>query len=385
MEQYVYLSIIFFSLITFFLYIYIVFEKTVETYRNKRRKKYYKKLVPYVDFIVNEIIEGKDLELFATKNLKILCKNKEKREIIEERLIHYFEEYKGEFLPKLIELCEYTKIVKYEIQNLKDKNSFKKALAAKRLGEFREWKSAGALLNELRTRNSDVQYNILLALAKIGDEDYFIKAFETIDSAVILSERSLIEIVDSFEGNKHKINKYMINQDNSFIAGVFIKSAGNHKDISLSKDISQYLFNENKELRIASIKAIGSIGDETYLEDIIKLLEDNEWEVRAIAARALGNFTDSRILTPLTKALSDNEWYVRYNAATSILDHKDGINVISGVLRGEDKFAKDIIISAIENSSNGAHLYENSQNPDKVELALLIKEYTDDKNKEIAT
>lgn len=383
MEQYVYLSIMFFSLITFFLYTYIVFEKTVETHKRKRSDKYYKKLVPYVDSIFNEIVHGKDLELFATKNLKLICKNKEKREIIEERLLYYFENYKGEFLPKLTELCQYTKIIKYEMKNLKNKNTFNKALAAKRLGEFRSWKSAGALLNELKTTNSDIQYNALLALAKIGDEDYFIKAFENINFSVILSERSLIEIVDSFEGNKNKVYKYMINFENSYIAGVFIKSAGNYKDTSLSDEISKYLSSENKELRIASVKAIGSICDEKYLDTMIKLLEDVEWEVRAVTARALGNFKDSKILIPLTKALSDHQWYVRYNAATSILNHSEGINVVSYVFQGEDKFAKDIIISAIENSSNNTlYLYDTSTDPEKKALAMTIREYITIKNKE---
>lgn len=384
MEQYVYLSIIFFSLITFFLYTYIVFEKTVETHKNKKGKKYYKKLVPYVDYIVNEVIDGKDLELFATKNLKKLCENKEKREIIEERLLYYFENYKGKFLSKLIELCEYTKIIKYEIKNLKDTNSFKKALAAKKLGEFRNWKSAGALLNELRTTNSDIQYNVLLALTKIGHEDYFIKAFENIDSVIVLSERSLIEIVDRFEGDKDKIYKRMVKYDNSFIASVFIKSVGNSKNTSLSFDISKYLSSENKELRIASVKALGNIGDKTYLDTIIKLLEDTEWEVRAVTAKALGNFTDNKILMPLAKSLSDSEWYVRFNAATSILNHCEGMNVVSYIFEGEDKFAKDIIISAIENSSNNTlYLYENSNDPDKVKLALKIKEYITQKNEEL--
>lgn len=383
MEQYVYLSIIFFSLITFFLYTYIVFEKTVETHKRKRREKYYKRLVPYIDFIVNEIVNGKDLELFAIKNLKVICKNKEKREIVEEKLLYYFENYRGEFLYKLTELCQYTKIIKYEIKNLKNKNNFNKALAAKRLGEFRSWKSAGALLNELNTTNSDIQYNVLLALAKIGDEDYFIKAFENINSTVILSERSLIEIVDSFEGNKNKVYKYMINFENSYIACVFIKSAGNYKDISLSDEISKYLSSENKELRIASVKAIGSICDERYLDTILKLLDDVEWEVRAVTARALGSFKDSKILIPLAKALSDAQWYVRFNAATSILYHDEGLNVVSYVFQGDDKFAKDIIISAIENSSgNTLYLYENSNDIEKKELAGKIKDYIAMKNKE---
>lgn len=348
----------------------------MEIYKSKKMKKYAEKLVPYIDFTINETIDGKDIAHSTLKNIKRICENKYKREIVEERLFYYLENFKGDFFEKLIELCQYIGIVQYEINNLKDKNCFKKALAAKRLGEYRSRKALEPLLNEINITNSDVKYNILLALAKIGEENSFIKGFENMDSAIILSERSLIEIVDSFEGDKSKIYKHMINSNNSFIASIFIKSAGNHKDISLSYDISKHLFSENKEMRIAAVKSIGSIGDRNYLEDMIKLLEDKEWEVRAVTAKALNNFTEDKILLPLAKSLSDPQWHVRYNAATSILNHKEGMNVISYVFRGEDRFAKDIIISAIENSSNNdLDLYEKSNDYNKRMLVLRIKEY----------
>lgn len=384
MEEYVYFSIIFFSLIIFFLYIYILYEKTTEIYKSKRIEKHSKKLVPYINYNINQIMRGEDLSLSTLNNVKKICKNEDKREIVEESVLYYLENFKGDFSPKLVELCEYIGIVKYEINNLKDKNNFKKALAAKRLGEYRSKKAIEPLLNEINIRNSDVKYNILLALSKIGEENSFIEAFNGIDSAVILSERSLIEIVDSFEGDKNKIYRAMINSDNYFIASVFVKSAGNHKDITLSYDISKYLSSENKEMRIAAVKAVGSIGDRRYLDDIIKLLEDEEWEVRAVTARALNNFSEDKILRPLAKSLSDPQWHVRYNAATSILNHKEGMSVISYVFRGEDKFAKDIIISAIESSSNNSlHLYENSNDFNKRMLALRINEYTRLKREEI--
>lgn len=376
MEKYVYLSIMFFSLIIFFLYIYIVFEKLLENYKSKIIQKYSTDLVSYINLIVSEITSGKDIHLFELENLKVICKNKNKRQIIEERLLFYFENYKGEFLPKLIEFCEQIEIVKHEIKNLENRDNFKKALAARRLGEFRSKKSIEKLLNQLKIMNIDVKYNILLALAKIGEENSFIEAFKNIDSEIILSERSLIEIVDSFEGDKDKIYKYMINSNNNFIASVFIKSAGNYKKLSLSSEISKYLSSEDKELRIASVKAIGSINDDTYLDTIISLLKDVEWEVRAVTARTLGNFSSEKILMPLVKALSDLQWYVRFNAATSIINHRGGLKVLSNVFEGEDRFAKDIIISAIENSSNNSlYLYEISNDEEKKALVNKIKQY----------
>ena len=93
MEYYVYLSIIFFLLILFFLYIYIVYKKILEAYKNKQIEKYSKKLVPYINTIVDEIINGRDIAFFTLKNLKVICKNKNKREIVEERLLYYFDNF----------------------------------------------------------------------------------------------------------------------------------------------------------------------------------------------------------------------------------------------------------------------------------------------------
>ncbi|QAA34472.1 HEAT repeat domain-containing protein [Clostridium manihotivorum] len=374
MGQYVYLSIIFFSIIIFFLYIYILYEKPMQTYKFKKIEKYSKEIIPSVDSVIKVITE-EEHSLTGQRSIKAICKNKVKREIVEERLLFHLGNADVSSRTNIINLSERIEVIKYEIDNLKNNNYFKKAYAAKRLGDFRSKLAVEPLLAEVDTKNSDVKYNILLSLAKIGDEEAFIKAFEDIDSAIILSERSLIEIVDSFEGDRDKIYKYMINSTNSFIASVFIKSAGNCKYRELSEEISKYLYSEDKELKIASLKALGNMGSKEYLENMIKLLEDGEWEVRAVAARSLGNFSEEEVLLPLAKALSDQQWYVRYNAATAILNHNKGMSIVSYVFQGNDKFAKDIIISAIENSPKGVKLYENSEDPDQAALAAVISDY----------
>ena len=376
MDQYVYFSIIFFYLIIFFLYIYIIYEKAVRFHKSKKMEKHNRKVEFYIDFAINKIINGQDIDCNILENIKKHCKNKYKREIVEKRLLYYLENCKGEFSQNITELCEYTGIVKYDINNLKNRNYHKKALAAKRLGQLRSKDAIEALLGEVDTKNNDVKYNILLALAKIGEEESFIKVFENINSSVDLSEISLLEIIDRFEGHKNKIYKRMINSDNNFSVCVFIKSAGNYKDKSLSEDISKYLFSEDKERRVASVQAIGNMGDVRYLDHIIKLLGDSEWEVRSAAVKVLNNFNDSKVLIPLAKSLSDSQWDVRYNAAISISNHEEGRNIISCIFKGEDKFAKDIIISTMENLSNDKlYLYENPEEYDKRSLAAEIKKY----------
>ena len=383
MEMYAYYSIIFFSAVILSLYLYILSAKIMDIFSNKRRKKSSKQLLPYVDELIKNIVDGKKVSEVTIENLKKSMENKVKREIIVEHIMYYFEIFKGDFMDDLIDICEKTGIVDYEIKNLKNKNIYKKALACKRLGDIRSRKSITPLLAEVNIMDNDVKYNVLLALAKIGDEEAFIGAFERINTAVLLSERSLIEIVDSFEGNKRHIYEHMINSKNDFIASVFIKSAGNFKDIFLSEEISKFLLDKDKEKRISAIKALGNMVDIRYLEKIIELLEDPEWEVRAIAAKSLGRFEDDRILIPLAKALSDKQWHVRYNAASSILSAPEGLDIVYYVFEGEDRFAKDIIASAIENSGylRKIHEYEFSEDEHKKRIAELIRNYIEENTK----
>lgn len=376
MDHYVVFSIVFFCLIIFFLYIYIILEKIGQLYKNKKIRKYHKEIVPYISSTIKEIEMGQNTDYHKLENIKKYCTNKYKREIIEMELSHYLENNKDKSARNIIKLCEYIGVVKYEIKKFRKGDNFSKALCAKMLGQFRSNAAVEVLLQQINTSHSDVKYNILLALSKIGDEKSFVKAFENINILDGLTERSLIEIADSFEGNKSEIYKSMIDSENILAACVFIKSAGNFKQKSLSDAIAKYLSSKNKEKKIAAVKAIGNMADEKYLDDIIKLMEESEWEVRAVAAKALDNFNSKKILQPLAKALSDSNWHVRYNAADSTLNQEQGIDVVYYILQGQDKFAKDIIISAIENSSNDKlNLYETSDDNNKKRLAFKIKQY----------
>lgn len=384
MEIYVYYSIVLFSLIIFFLYIYIITEKIIDTYKHKKKQHYSKEIIPFLEDMINELIDLKIVEEYKMERLKIYCKNKEKRELIIDTLIYYFEIFKGEFTPQMAELCEAIGIVDYEIKNLKTTNVYKKALACKRLGEFRSKKALPYLLKEVNTLSVDILYNVFLSLAKIGDEKAFIEGFERLDKGMLLSERSLIEIVDSFEGNKRKVYNYMINSKDDFITSVFIKSAGNFRDYSLSEDISRFLRENNKEKKIAAIKAIGGIGDNRYSNDIIYLLKDEDWEVRAIAAKALGKLGEDKAISPLLEALSDRQWFVRYNAASSLLAIDKTMESLVYVFEGKDKFAKDIIISSLESTGLIAKLssFKDSKDETKRRIALLIYNYIEENNKD---
>ncbi|MCX7904139.1 MAG: HEAT repeat domain-containing protein [Caloramator sp.] len=348
MERFVVLSILIFTLFILILYSYLLFEKTIELIKYRIRQKNEGIVFEFVDNLVLNLEEDNVTDRQIDEVKKIIV-DKIKLDLFEERIIYYFNIYKGDIIKKLTKLMEDAGIVDIEVQNLKSKNIYKVSLTLKKLGEFRSKKAVEGILEALKIKATDVKYNALLALSKIGDEKAFIKAFEGLEGNILLSERSLIEIIDDFEGDKHYIYKEMFNSKDNYLSSIFIKSASNFMDISLNEIAVKFLKEDNKEKKIAAIKLIGNTADVRFVDDIIKCLRDENWEVRAVAAKVLERFSDERAVMPLVKALSDKVWFVRYNAAISLIKIPGGIDAIDDVMKGEDRFAKDIIIYAAQN------------------------------------
>jgi hypothetical protein len=346
---------------------------------NMLKIKYTDDITNFLDSIVI-VLDEKDIEQITLQKLKTFMKNHVKRSIIEDRMSYYFENFRGTIAQKLSIICEEIGLVDYEINNLFKTGENKISLACKYLGDYRNKKAIKYLLNLLPSKSENITYNVLLALAKIGDEKSFLEAFKKLSNKVLLSERSIIEIVDNFEGDKIYVYRSLMNADDDFISTIFIRAAGDYKDFTLSYDISNFLKSDNKEKRIAAVKALGNIGDNRFADMIIDLLKDQEWEVRAAAAKALGQIQDKNAIIPLVDALSDSQWYVRYNAASSLLDVEGGLEAVKIVFQKDDRFAKDMIVYVIETDFGYERLlqYEAIYSSEP-KLSELIAEYIKDK------
>ncbi len=378
MEMYVYYSIVIFGTIIISLYIYIIWVKLSERYTYKKERRYQFLLVPLIDSIVGDFMHNPDIDLKEqTALISKHCKNKLKKRVVEDRMIYHLETLKNTSKDSLIHLCEKIGIIQLELDHLSKKNIYGKALACKRLGELRSKDAIPYLLDAINSSSQDVDYNALLALAKIGDESAFLKAFEAVNSAILLSERSLIEIVDSFEGNKASVYSKMIHSDNEFVSCIFIKSAGSFMNDELASQIAPLLQSTSKEKTISAIKSLENMKNSAYKEDLKTLLTNDSWEIRSMAARALGSYPDEDVIDSLIDALSDAQWFVRSNAAKSLLILDRDLNYITKVFEGTDKFAKDILIATLESDPQFSHLLsDDCASADCFgQAALLIKNY----------
>jgi hypothetical protein len=376
MGKYIYYSILIFSAFIFFLYIYLIFQKIASIYEVKKTIKYKEELGAFVDDLFINMEENYPSRA-TIKKIKVEIKNSLKRRIIIDRITYFNSTFKGDIRKNIKKFCEDINLVKYILADLKTKDKLKITLNCKILGELRSERSLPYLLDLLDIDSIDIKYNALMAISKIGQVEAFVESFTKLKYNIPLSERSLIEIVDSFEGDKVLLYKKMLGIENVYISTIFIKSAGNYMDTRFNQYISQFIKADDKNKKIAAIKAIGQTVDIRFLKDLINCLKDEHWEVRAAAAKSLGKMGDTRALSYLVEALSDREWWVRYNSAEAIFKTHEGIEKVETVFMGEDNFAKDSVLAAMETCGvfGDLYLYEHSSDPNKRQLANLINEY----------
>jgi HEAT repeat protein len=374
MEFVIIYSIIIFSILIISLYLYLFYERVKEKRRNRAIIKNESAIEQLLDNIISKIEqqEVNDDEIYA---LKSLLNDELTAQILTEKFIHYIESFRGTFLQSIINLSEEIGLVDYQIKKLNTRNVNDRILAIKNLGELRSKKGLEPILKMLNSSNPEQIYSSLKAISNIGDEEYFIKAFNMIDENIILSERSLIEIADSFKGDKSKVYLELMKSDKDFVSTVFIKSAGNFRDSKLLDEIYKFLNDKNNEKKIAAVRAFGNIGDNRYLDDIIKLLDSDSWELRSTCAKVLGQINDKKAIEALVGLLKDENYYVRRNAANSIIHLDGGLESAKEILQGDDKFAKDIIINAIETAYSWNELVEYDKKTSEPKLTKLITDY----------
>lgn len=376
MEFIVIYSIVIFVVLILSLYLFLFYERLRENRTKKLLTKKEIEVSSFLDDIIsnideNEISEG-DMIL-----LKSLLENELTAKILTQKFIHYIESFRGTFLDKIIKLSEEIGLVDYQMDKLNTKNEKGKILAIKNLGELRSKKALEAILKMFSSSNAEQIYASLKAISIIGDEEYFIRAFESIDDSISLSERSLIEIADNFRGDKAKVFLQLINSKNDYISTIFIKAAGNLKDTRLLDEIHKFIDDNNNEKRIAAVRAFGNIGDNRYIEDIIKHLKSDSWELRATTAKVLGQLNDKTALKPLIEALKDSNYYVRRNAANSIISLEGGLEEAKQVISSDDRYAADILIEAIEKNYSWLDLIEYDKKNGEPKITDLISKHVE--------
>jgi len=234
---------------------------------------------------------------------------------------------------------------------IKNRNPRISALGARRAGLYKLAELENDMVAALDVLSSENQFEILMALARIGGAEAMGRAFEKIKSNVIINERAVIEILSEFPRGEEKLNLFrnMIHRDMDYLTALFLKAADPRMTKILMDDIIKLLHNDNKEIRAAAVRSLATLGADAPADELVRAMEDSDWEIRALAAKALYPILTPEAGNALYKALFDQQWWVRQNAANSLVKHP-GYEVLF-ILAAEsgDEYTRDSIISALEN------------------------------------
>jgi len=98
-------------------------------------------------------------------------------------------------------------------------------------------------------------------------------------------------------------------------------------------------------------KEKGERNKKVLMNAVEQYLNATEWEIASVAAGALGGYDkDKKVEELLCHALTSRNWYVRINSAKSLVKISASDNSIQRILSGEDRYAKDALIYAMNNT-----------------------------------
>ncbi len=332
--------------------VYMVILDVIESISNRQLKKLDYTLKKEVLRQLNYIKEGKEISKF---HIEYVAQNLKKKRYIKGFInaVTEFNEDKENYKFTRIYISNFEAFVEKFIEKNKKKDETIRAYCTVVLGEFKlsNYQINSFLIKSLNTNSMYLRVSALEAISKIGNLNNFLEAIKYIsDNDHYINSKILIDILNQFDGDKHLLNKALIDNFNIFnneFKKSIIEHFKNNKVEFVKESLLEMLKDENsqKEVRISIIKYFSKINDKLAQEIIIKLLNEGDWEYRAVSASALSNYKGEKVINVLLKSITDKNWYVRYNSAISLLQFNN--DIVDLVFLKEDKYSKDIIFYAM--------------------------------------
>jgi len=279
---------------------------------------------------------------------KIVGKSARRKELFINIVIRHDDDFMETNHDHLLNIYELTGTKAFLLKRLQSKSVHTQSLACRHLGELQLSDTRSSIIKLISSKNNDVVYHVMLALAKLGDKEGLVHILTNESPHINLSHRAIIEIISVFNGSKEELFRETIERSDDYMKGILIKAIAPYGIAGLSEYFTNNLNSVDKNLKIASIRALSELNNPDYEADMLAMLEDHDWEVRAAAAKGLEKIGTQKSLADLGKTTGDSVWWVRHNAASALVLIPGGIEYASSIISGDDKFAREAVTSVIE-------------------------------------
>lgn len=320
-------------------------------YNNRKNKNIYLKsqslkmnIKNIVKIEIENLKNGNEIE---QSNLDLIT-NKIKSRRYQKEAIKVLLNYKNR--EDMIDFINKTNLLQ-PVLTKKDKDEYDKSYKIYLIGEFKNEDYYKYLVNSCDDESVFVQINALKALAKLGNEKYFLEGLLlTMKSSSLVHDKVISDNIYSISMRNNTINKLLkaeLKDANDDLKKIIINQFLSTRFNDGKEIILKLLKDENTqpEVKMACIKYFTVIKYEKIENTLIQLLKDDIWEVRALTATALKNYASTDAISKLKESIKDPVWYVRQNSARSLCKIVKNKDELDNIVNGDDKYAADAIKS----------------------------------------
>lgn len=203
--------------------------------------------------------------------------------------------------------------------------------------------------------------NALKALYSFGNARKVCEAFCRLSEKEIYhSEKLLVDGLLSFSGDFEKLS-HILMENFKELMECYQVSVINYlsykREYEYNAVLSEYMEQEecSIDIKCCILRILGRENGEQNKKILMKSVEQYmdaaEWEIASVAAGALSGYDkDKQVEELLCHALASRNWYVRINSAKSLIKINASGDGIQKILSGQDRYAKDALMYAMNNT-----------------------------------
>ncbi|WP_223066490.1 HEAT repeat domain-containing protein [Paenibacillus caui] len=242
------------------------------------------------------------------------------RSVIQQKLMEWIGQMKGEFQTGLTELCREAGFIRRDLKLLDSLLYGRRIEAAFRLGAMRAEEAAPRLLDMLKQEKYSPQSIIVArAAAKCATEE---RQLREILGCLLASGKPIhhmaADIVLETKLDASKMLMGLLDDENPDFVKVGLVAMWGQAVPEAVPALNRLVGTGRRDVRAEAIKLYLSSGFALKDETIRQLMSDKDAEVRAEAAKSLGKLHAAGSIPLLQSALRDEDWRVRTSSAESL-------------------------------------------------------------------
>ncbi|RCX23086.1 HEAT repeat protein [Fontibacillus phaseoli] len=310
----------------------------------KKTQMYLQKHQNYFIFVQTHLNGAAELQLPPGKLTKL------ERRVIQQKLIEWIEQFKGDLRDKLVKLCHDAGFVRDDIKLLDSLFYGRRISAAYRLGGMRAAEAVPRMLLMMeKQKYSPLTIVIARAIAKSAERGDQLKEMlhHLLRHGKPIHNMAADIVMETGLDASRLLLKLLEDENPDFVKVALVAMWG--QAVPEVVPALDRLVGAEEDVRAEAVKLYLSSNPVLKDETIAELMANPDSEIRAEVAKTLGNMHAAGSIPLLRTALKDQNWRVRNNSAESLAKLGDtGFEVLCQVAKHGSGIERETALHHIE-------------------------------------